>query len=124
MSEHFLALPHDVNRDVPLPPPVNCKVCGYSYYIQGVGFDGEPVDNSCPQCRTAIKSAEDNSKKLALQSKHKDVTSPATFAQMEELIALQRRLIEQAEATRASVRGIQWAIFGFSLLTIAASLVR
>ena len=99
------------NSDKPLPPPLKCKVCAHEYHPTSQTFDG-PVSDECPQCAQRKAQADRNTQKLALATKSKDAVTPATFAQMEELIAIARKSEEHSKSIRSAVWGLWWGLFG------------
>jgi hypothetical protein len=90
----------------------SCKTCGSQY---------SDTLELCPVCENRALTAERNVKKLQLSAKAKDVTTPSTYSQMEELLAMHRELAENIRQTRNSVRGIQWGLFGLMCLTVVAT---
>jgi hypothetical protein len=95
----------------PLPPPVKCKVCSFEYHPSSETFGG-PIIDACPRCAEAKARADKNNQKLALATKNKDAITPATFAQMEELIAIAKKSEEHSKSIRSAVWGLWWGIFG------------
>lgn len=117
--------------DRPVPPPLKCKACGSSYQPSGGSFDltdglGSKVandDSKCPECNKREKIAEANTLKLELAKKSKDVITPATFAQFEELIQIARKNEENSRSIRTAIWGIWWGLFGMWALACIGYLI-